>query len=197
MNLSFDERPVLIISPHADDWFLGCLAVMYRTDKGKVLVFSGSGWENEQAQVTAETNESWKRARTGDWTIKLYPFYARKLEESRTKILDLIFNEISDYKPGTLLLPGGAHQDHETSLREGNRAALNARGCTILYYFPNIKDHTIYGMPIRSDITLMLGDEVAKMKHDVFEDVWESQHHRREYCQLGDRELYALGRHVQ
>jgi hypothetical protein len=162
-----------------------------------VYILSGSGWKNEQEQVDDETEEAYKRALPSGWYHAHASFEARKLEESRTKILDAIFYQISEMKPGTLLLPGGRHQDHETCLREGYRAALNARGCSILYYFSNIKDHTIYGMPIRSDITLMLGDEVAVMKQRVFDEVWKSQHHRREYCQLGDRELYALGRHLQ
>jgi hypothetical protein len=218
MNISFDERPVLIISPHADDWFLGCLAVMYRAEKGLVYVMSGSGWKEEQTQVDAETLESWKRAKpSSGWDFIQMAYPARSLEDHRAEILDIIFNKITSMKPATLLLAGGCHQDHETvqregwkavsdpklandhrlCQREGIRASINARDLSILYYFPSLNDHTVNFEYRDPTVTLLLGDEVALMKHTVFEDVWKSQHHRREYCQLGDREMYALGRHLQ
>lgn len=197
MNLSFDRESVLIVSPHADDWFLGCLAVMHRAEKGMIYILSGSGWENEQEQVDEETEEALTRASPKGWIHGHASFSARRLEENRKEILDGIFYEITTFKPGTLLLPGGRHQDHETCLREGYRAALNSRDVSILYYFPSLNDPYIYGQRVNAEVTLMLGDEVAKMKAAVFEDVWKTQHHRREYCQLGDRELYALGRHMQ
>jgi hypothetical protein len=170
---------------------------MYRAERGLVHIFSGSGWEKEQEQVNAETMEGWKRAHPQGWAYAQAQFPARRLEEHHKEILDVIFNEIADTKPGTLLLPGGRHQDHETCLREGYRAALNSRDVSILYYFPSINDPYIYGQHVNAEVTLMLGDEVSEMKRTVFEDVWKTQHHRREYCQLGDRELYALGRHLQ
>jgi LmbE family N-acetylglucosaminyl deacetylase len=180
MKLDFGR--ILIVSPHADDWFLGAMKFAI-TSEVRCLILTD--WRDANTQV--EQDGAWKALNPAGG-YRLCHLTDGKLPEESSKLREILHGEINAFKPDTIITPNGVHQDHEAAWDEVRRTTIN-QPCALVICYPNLN----CTLPLPT-FTLHLSEEEAKLKERVFDEVWQSQHWRRQYCQLGEVELYNLVR---
>jgi LmbE family N-acetylglucosaminyl deacetylase len=165
--MKIDLGNCLILSPHADDWFLGCSSIVKRFSGCVVLM---SYWAGEQQDIMVEFEECWKRtADRSRWSYKILNFPARKFDLHAADIRDAIYKYVLQLKPTAILVPAGRHPDHMVTATQADAATIHVNAAFILYY-PDMMDRN----PTPCHLHYLPPDEV-RAKNDVWVDVWRTQ----------------------
>jgi LmbE family N-acetylglucosaminyl deacetylase len=170
--VKIDLGKTLIISPHADDWFLGCTSII---KKGAGCVLILSTWDGEQQEILEELNQCWTRVvdKTG-WEHKLLAFPARRFDKHVNELRETVYRYVVNLKPSAILVPAGRHPDHVITAREVDAATIHLN-IALLYYYCDLLDRhpnpNIYSYLSAADMV---------EKQDTWRQVWKTQQYRVE-----------------
>jgi LmbE family N-acetylglucosaminyl deacetylase len=183
--MKIDFGKCLILSPHADDWLLGCFSIVHRYSP-HIVVFKASGPSTRSDQVEEELSK------TRD-LLKITvtePSY-----DGLDEVTDHIYHTVNDFDIDTVFLPAGPHRDHIMVRNAALDATMN-HSCSIMYYWGNIRD---INFACNHDNLLPTGrirltPEEFRAKNEIMRDIWASQANRLSYMQLDEWERFRIGR---
>ena len=170
--MKIDLGKALIISPHADDWFLGCTSLI-RNGTGCVIVLST--WDGEQTQILEELNLCWTRTvdKLG-WEHKLLGFPARRFDRHVAELRDTIYKYIVELKPSAVLFPTGRHPDHVEAAKPIDAATVHL-DLALVYYYTDLLDR--HPDP---NFHVYLSAVETLEKQSTWTQVWKTQQYRTE-----------------
>jgi LmbE family N-acetylglucosaminyl deacetylase len=124
--LDYKGKTILAIAPHIDDVELGAGATIYNLGKNNEVYYVGLSVPPlvDMGEFMQEFKGSIKHLGVKPENIILRNYDPRNLFDSRSEILQLLYDLNKQYKPDLVFIPNSydMHQSHEVVHAEGKRA---------------------------------------------------------------------------
>lgn len=125
----FEEKKVLVLSPHPDDAELGVGGTIAKlVERKNELFWSTFSWCKESMKdgmnIEKELHESLKVLGVNKKNLFTYDFKVRHFPKVRQEILEELIKLRKDVSPDVIIVPSSfdVHQDHSTISKEAFRA---------------------------------------------------------------------------